>query len=295
MQNSLISWTHHTFNPWIGCAKVHAGCKHCYAEELMDTRYGRVEWGPNGTRSRTKTWGEPRKWNRKAEQLSERHRVFCCSLADVFEDRTELRPWRKQLFQLIDETPHLDWLLLTKRPENIRRMWTKPAAYNSDLKGFCRNNVWLGTSVSNQETATPALTLLQCRELAPVLFLSCEPLIGPIDLHRVETPTGKLYSVLTGFVADGESRQTGSFTDDLGFRRPTIDWVIVGGESGKQARECKTEWLVDIKRQCFGQVAFFMKQLGAKTDVPISDRKGETKEDWPAELQHQQFPALTPA
>lgn len=154
MENSKIEWTDHTFNPWIGCTKVTALCQHCYAETLMATRYKRVQWGPQGTRSRTghANWRKPITWNREAEQSKVRRRVFCASLADVYEERPELEPWRKDLFQLVDETDWLDWLTLTKRPENIGPMW-------SDMAGVAlnelpqRNNVWLGTSVGTQATA----------------------------------------------------------------------------------------------------------------------------------------------
>lgn len=176
-RESKISWTHSTFNPWIGCTKVSAGCAHCYAEATMDTRWGRVKWGDNGTRSKTseKYWRDPIRWNADAIAARERRRVFCASLADVFEDRDELIPWRSELMDLIIATPQLDWLLLTKRPENIDRMvggWTN------------RHNVWLGTSVENQETANERIPkLMQCG--AAVLFLSCEPLLGPIDLTDI--------------------------------------------------------------------------------------------------------------
>src|SRR5437764_1276645 len=114
----------------MGCAKVAEGCLNCYAETMMDTRYGRVEWGPHGTRARTKTWGQPVKWDREASQAGERRKVFCASLADVFEDfrptkddsafgSDPLSAWRSDLFRLIDQCPNLDFLLLTKRPENI--------------------------------------------------------------------------------------------------------------------------------------------------------------------------------
>ena len=122
-ENTKIQWCHHTWNPWIGCTKVNEGCQNCYAENLMDTRYHRVQWGPNGTRSRTKTWRDPLKWNRAAKQAGEKRKVFCASLADVFEDRPELVPWRSEMFDVIDQCQNLYFLLLTKRPENIQRLW----------------------------------------------------------------------------------------------------------------------------------------------------------------------------
>lgn len=110
MENSKIQWTHHTFNPWLGCAKVHTGCQYCYAETIVDHRFGRARWGRAGTRSRTSQtyWRRPLTWNRQATANGQRQRVFCASLADVFEDRPELVAWRQALFELIDTTPQLD-------------------------------------------------------------------------------------------------------------------------------------------------------------------------------------------
>ena len=231
MENSKIEWTDHTFNPWIGCTKVNALCEHCYAETMMDKRYKRVQWGPGGTRSRTgrPNWRKPVAWNRDAKADNVRRRVFCASLADVYEDRDELKPWRKELFGLIDQTQNLNWLTLTKRPENIGRMWAEVADVAvSNLSR--RENVWLGTSVGTQATADKGIPLLtEWRHLAPILFLSVEPLLGPIDRLQLEG----------------------------------IDWVIVGGESGPGARPMKEEWVLSIQDQCQqANVAFFFKQWG---------------------------------
>ena len=126
-ENSKIQWTDHTFNPWIGCQKVSPGCTNCYAEALDERwRPGRTRWGPKSERTRTSpaNWRRVLQWDREAKAAGERARVFCASLADVFEDRAELRPWRADLFKLIDATQHLDWLLLTKRPEP--KSWVAP-------------------------------------------------------------------------------------------------------------------------------------------------------------------------
>lgn len=233
MENSKIEWTHHTFNPWIGCAKVSAGCKHCYAETLMDTRYGRVEWGVNGTRSRTSEayWRKPLAWNGHAKATGQRLRVFCASLADVFEDRPDLVEWRADLFKLIDVTPYLDWLLLTKRPENIARLMVEA----KELR--IRDNVWLGTSVEDQDAANERIPhLLKAAHLARFTFLSCEPLIGPVDI-------APLYTSLPG------SRN--------------IDWIIAGGESGQGARPMHPDWARQLRdiAACEG-IAFLFKQWG---------------------------------
>jgi protein gp37 len=229
-ENSKIEWTDHTFNPWIGCTKVSTGCKFCYAETLMDTRYGRAKWGTNGTRVRTSAanWKQPLKWNRQAEKDGVRRRVFCASLADVFEDRAELVEWRTDLFKLIDATPHLDWLLLTKRPENIKRMWRE-----INDRGWLddrRHNVWLGTSVEDQATADERIPILAgTNGLCDVRFLSMEPLLGPVELSQVDPSW----------------------------------WVIVGGESGANARPMHPDWVRSIRDQCFERGChFFFKQWG---------------------------------
>jgi protein gp37 len=231
VENSKIEWTDHTFNPWIGCTKVNTLCEHCYAETMMDKRYKRVQWGPTGTRSRTgeANWRNPVAWNRDAQSENVRRRVFCASLADIYEDRMELYPWRKELFELIDQTQQLDWLTLTKRPENIGPMWAEMD--DVDISNLNRrDNVWLGTSVGNQDTADKSVPrLTQWRDLAPVLFLSVEPLLGPIEILPLEG----------------------------------IDWVIVGGESGPGARPMEEEWVLQIQHQCReANVDFFFKQWG---------------------------------
>lgn len=268
-ENSKIQWTDHTFNPWIGCAKVSAGCANCYAEDLMDTRYHKAKWGVNGTRVPTSpaNWREPVKWNREAERDGVRRRVFCASLADVFEDREELEPWRAHLFDLIDKTPHLDWLLLTKRPENIHL-------------DAVRRNVWLGTSVENQDAADTRIPHL-FKAPGAVRFLSCEPLLGPVDL--------------------------GAYIHGL-------DWVIVGGESGNKARPCMVDWIRAIRDQCKeAGVACFIKQLGALPFTPhpgvewngydfvyddqldLNDKKGGDWSEWPEDLRVREFPKQEPS
>ncbi len=179
MKNSPITWTDHTFNPWIGCAKISEGCAHCYAETLMAKRYKRVQWGPNGTRAHTKplTWRDPLKWNAEAAAQGIRYRVFTASLADIFEDREELSPWRDDLHELIRQTEHLDWLVLTKRPEIAARYYSEHPI---------PQNVWLGTSVENT-AATRRIPILASIP-AKVRFLSCEPLLEGIpglDLHNI--------------------------------------------------------------------------------------------------------------
>lgn len=228
-----IQWCDATFNPWIGCTKVSDGCKFCYAETLMDHRYGKVKWGPQGTRQRTSTtyWRQPLQWNKQAQTEGKRYRVFCASLADVFENRPELQEWRLDLFRLIEQTKHLDWLLLTKRPQHVFDF--VPGQWLGGLP----DNVWIGTSVENQEQADkriPALLSIP----AKVRFLSMEPLLGPVDL-------GKCYE-----------------NEVLQFNGG-INWIIVGGESGQNARPMHPAWARALRDQCQATgVPFLFKQWG---------------------------------
>src|SRR5258708_600677 len=172
-ENSKIEWTTHTFNPWIGCQKVSPGCDHCYAEAMMDHRWGKVKWGPHGERKRTSeaNWRKPLAWAKAARGTGKRPRVFCASLADVFDNQAPTGA-RAELFNLIRATPELDWLLLTKRPENIRKMLP-------DNWGRGWPNVWIGTTCEDQKHFDRRYPLI--REIpAAVHFISYEPAIGPL-------------------------------------------------------------------------------------------------------------------
>jgi len=179
--NSPIEWTTHTFNPWWGCVKVSDGCKRCYADTLA-RRYGHDVWGPGKPR-RTfgeKHWAEPLNWNAAAQREAQRARVFCSSMADVFEDHPTAHAERPKLWQLIRATPWLDWQMLTKRPENIPGM--VPPDWDVGYP-----NVWLGTSVEDDRVLSRVRDLVAVP--AVVHFLSVEPLIGPIDrlpVHGIE-------------------------------------------------------------------------------------------------------------
>ncbi len=173
-QNSSIEWTDHTFNPWWGCTKVSPGCTNCYAE-TFSYRYGHDIWGPKKSRRifGDSHWQEPLKWNKQATQRNQRIRVFCASMADVFEDNSSVTQEREKLWKLIEETPMLDWLLLTKRPENMRKFI--PWGANWPV------NVWAMTSVENQEQAEKRIPVL-VETPAVVKGLSVEPLLDAIDL-----------------------------------------------------------------------------------------------------------------
>jgi protein gp37 len=175
-KNSKIEWTTHTFNPWWGCVKMSPACKFCYAES-WSKRLGQDVWGINADRRffGDKHWAEPLAWNRDAEASTERPRVFCASMADVFEDRADLDAARARLWQLIEVTPALDWLLLTKRPDRVL-----------DCVPWGRNwptNVWLGTTAEDQDWADKRLPEL-AEIPAAIRFISAEPLLGPLSLAK---------------------------------------------------------------------------------------------------------------
>lgn len=254
-ENSAIEWTNHTFNPWIGCQQVGPGCYHCYAE-ARDIRYtGGSHWGPDAPRQRTsvKNWNLPLKWDREAERLGVRYRVFCASLADVFDNHPSILPdWRSDLFRLIQATPNLDWLLLTKRPGNIEKY----------LPAFMRPypNLWLGCTVVNQNEANRDIPKLLAVP-AKVRFLSIEPLLGPIDLQEIAIPRPDLRAS----VMIDSLRGTGGLDDAA---PGCIDWVIVGGESGPEARPMNPQWARDLRDQCAAAgVPFLFKQWGEWVSV----------------------------
>lgn len=249
-ENSKIEWCDHTFNPWVGCTKVSPACDHCYAEGWAKRTGQPHLW--NGQRRRTQSgnWKQPIKWDTAAAVEGKRALIFCASLADVFDNQADPE-WRADLWRLIEVTPNLDWLLLTKRPQNIANM----------LPGDWRDgypNVWLGTTVENQEEANRRIPHLLAVP-AKVHFLSCEPLLGPVDLRRVSTFRFRGAEVLDALTGTLE----GMFGDYCATRLPPIDWVIVGGESGAGAREMFQPHAEDLALQCEATSrAFFMKQMG---------------------------------
>ncbi|ACI52239.1 Gp37Gp68 family protein [Gluconacetobacter diazotrophicus PA1 5] len=228
-ENSGIEWTDHTFNPWVGCTKISPACDHCYAE-AWDLRFGGHRWGSGADRRRTKTWGQPVRWNRQAAGVAARRpRVFCASLADVFDNHRSIDDgWRRDLWALIRQTTYLDWLLLTKRPQNVAR-------YLPSDWGTGYPNVWLGTTVENQvehDRRVPILTAIP----AAIRFLSMEPLLGPVDLGGAEG----------------------------------LHWVIAGGESGSQHRPTDPDWFRSLRDQCaVVDVPFLFKQWSGRNQAEI--------------------------
>ncbi|MBU9293050.1 phage Gp37/Gp68 family protein [Burkholderia multivorans] len=254
-ENSKIEWCDHTFNPWEGCQKIGPGCDHCYAE-ARNARFSggtAMNWGPGAPRRRTSpsNWRKPLAWEAAHAEFfaahGRRQRVFCASLADVFDNAVP-DAWRADLFDLIWSTPHLDWLLLTKRVGNAGTM----VARALELAGRNVNtpwpwsNVWLGATIVNQAEADRDIPKL-LEVPARVRFLSMEPLLGPVDLTSIPWRDGHRVSVLQGW----DSPDHG------------LHWVIVGGESGPGARPMHPEWARDLRDQCADAgVPFLFKQWG---------------------------------
>lgn len=280
-----IQWAHHTFNIVWGCTKVSEGCANCYAE-MFAVRIG-MEWGPKAMR-RTfgeKYWAEPLKWNAAALRDGVRRRVFCSSMADVFEDNPAVAAERKKLWPLIEATPQLDWLLLTKRPENVLPMMG-PRYYQLARTRGVPDNIWLGFTAENQkrfeerwDTAEYAVRMLGISKL----FISAEPLLERLDLERA-------------FHAGGGEDEP---------ETRTLDWIIVGGESGAGARPFLLNAAAGILEQCRPwEVPVFIKQLGAKPWIQWSGSgegiqekrivlkapKGGDIDEWPVPYRVRELP-----
>lgn len=221
----------YSFNPWVGCTKISPACDHCYAEGWAKRTGNAHLWTGERRRTSEANWRHPLKWNREAAASGIRRKVFCASLADVFDNQVP-ESWRLDLYNMILMTPHLDWLLLTKRPQNIAKMLPNPTW----LTGV--PNVWLGTTVENQdEMAKRRGHLLNVP--AAVHFLSCEPLLEQIWLPSPDTYWNSL------------------------------DWVICGGESGGGARMMDERWARSLRDECDEMgIAFFMKQMTRKAAIP---------------------------
>jgi protein gp37 len=256
-EHSTIEWTDHTWSPWIGCTKVSPACDGCYAEHLMDTRLGRVAWGPHGERSRTSTayWRKPLAWNREAQAAGRMLRVFP-SLCDPFDNQADPAV-RREWFDLIRATPHLLWLLLTKRPQNAVAM--------SEAAGGLPGNVALGTTCEDQERANRNVRHLldAARDLRPAFtFVSAEPLLGPIDFTRIVYGQAEGYVIIRDALADTDIER--------------IDWVITGGETDQgahRARPSHPDWYRAIRDACAeARVPYLHKQNG---------EWATTHPDWP--------------
>lgn len=303
-----ISWADSTFNPWIGCTPISDGCDRCYAETLMDKRMGRVKWGAGEPRDLTgpDTWRLPRRWARKGyrecqdcgkrqevadtcktcggELQSVRRRVFCASLSDVFDNEVD-PAWRTRVLDLVEATPELDWMILTKRVGNVTKML-------GDRK--LPDNALLGITVVNQLEADRDIPKLLHLDV-PRRFLSMEPLLGPVKLCPcwlrpgcgMSAPDGE--STMRCMVCPNEPMSCANAAR-------TLDWVIVGGETGTGARSMRLDWAETIVRRCQeAGVPVHVKQLGASPrdraggQVSTQHPKGGDPAEWPGYLAVQQF------
>lgn len=270
-----IAWCDATFNPVWGCAEVSPACDRCYARTWAQ-RFG-WKWGVDAPRRLfgDKHWNEPVRWNRLAYRYDHRFRVFCASMADVFDNHPDWVAPRARLWQLIRDTPHLDWLLLTKRIGNAVSML--PADWG---EGYA--NVWLGITVVTQAEVDRDVPKL-FRTPARLHWLSVEPMIEAINvsghLWGPEEPCAQCPRDIDCECGWKTRRE---------LSLPSIDWVIVGGESGHGARPMQAQWVNDVLSDCTSaSVPFFMKQ-GSQANWPTFD---EFK-SFPAELQVRQWPKV---
>ncbi len=266
-KDSEISWTDHTFNTVWGCKKFDALCKNCYAEAL-DKRWHNLKahWGKKAERKIMSPayWKQPLTWNKEAFDNNRMDKVFCSSMADWAENHPTLAQERLKLFPLTKITPNLWWLLLSKRYNYISKALPEDWGNGYD-------NVWLGQSVGKQALAEKYLDTF-LKNKAKVLFLSAEPLLGPMDL-KPWLKTGK------------------------------INWVIVGGESGNftgkyKCRPCKIEWMEQIVADCKQyNVPVFVKQLGSyiARERKLNKKKGTDMSEFPDSLKIREFPLITQA
>lgn len=267
-EESKIGWTDSTFNPWIGCAHASEGCTNCYAEGLMDSYLGRAVWGnaANSTRVRTTAeyWRKLLIWNEKAKKTGIRKRVFVASLADVFENRPELVPWRRDMLRLLEKVTSLQILMLTKRIGLVEPLTYEALGVHADEWFEANPHVALGTSIENQHWADVRIPLLG-QIPASMRFLSVEPMIGPVDVGNYE----------------------GMF-----------DWLIIGGESGREGpkgkiRELKledAEYLIEQGKRMEG-VSVYFKQTGTVLARKLKlTGKGEHWEELPESLRVREWP-----
>ena len=262
-KNSKISWCDHTVNFWQGCHKVSEGCKNCYMFRDKK-RYGQD--ASVVVRSKPATFNKPLSWGDPAK-------VFVCSWSDFFIEEAD--EWRTEAYDIMQQTPHLTYLLLTKRPENIASRWGGAQSL--------AKNIWLGVTAENQEEANKRIPIL-LKTPATKRFVSIEPMLGPIDI----TPFLH-YATIGKDSGDFENPHTGEIeTIEVPVYKNSenrLDWVIVGAESGPYRRPFKIEWVRSIVEQCkVARVSVFVKQLH------IDGKVSGNMEEWPEDLRIQEFP-----
>lgn len=284
-EQTNIEWCDSTFNAWIGCMKVSDACDNCYAEVSTPARTRKVIWGVSADRVRTaaNNWKQPIRWNRAHDEFFAEHgrrrRVFSASLSDWLDNAVPVE-WLADLLELVHSTPNLDWLLLSKRIGNwfgrlnlVAQLLREQGGRESLLQwvaswlgGFPPANVWLGSSIPNQPEADRDIIKL-LRVPAAVRFLSMEPLLGPVDLTHIDLDGDFEFFPLKG-TTNCENYDGGPEPD-----LPRIDWVIVGGESGANARPMHPDWVRSLRDQCEDAgVAFLFKQWGEWTPGENVDR-----------------------
>lgn len=286
--NTHIEWADHTFNPWEGCTKVSPGCEHCYAETRNKRFSAGANWGKGAPRRRTsvQNWNQVKKWERSALEASqlfsnmpwfkdrERHRprVFCASLADWLDDEVPIE-WVADLMDLIRATPNLDWLLLTKRPENWNAAMRAVGLLARGCSQFAKDwlagippaNVWVGWTAEDQQRLDER-TPLGVAIPAVLHFVSCEPLLHPLDLTRWLHPEGRCGECEELIRVDRTSVNCDCCVEgpeQTLTRNDLLGWVICGGESGSKARPMHPDWARALRDQCaIAGVPFFFKQWG---------------------------------
>jgi protein gp37 len=294
-KNTTIGWTDSTINFWLGCTYVSDACTNCYAHTISK-RFGGAEWGAGKQRIRTsqRMWDEPLKWHNEACKTGIPRKVFCSSMSDFFDN--EIDPaWRDEAWEVIRKTKWLRWQILTKRIGNVQKMlpvpWV-PGAYT---------HVGIMATIANQEEANrdlpKLLALKQGLNLAWV-GVSVEPMLGPVDLEHVtyrDDGSDFIYNTLSG---NGSLSTSGRFASENLGGAPRLDWVIIGGESGKgpAIRTFEMADAYDLIQQCKrAGVPCFLKQMGTKPvlngdQVNFKHWKGEAPEEWPAIFRVQEFP-----
>ncbi len=273
--NSKIQWCDATFNPWFGCRKVASECENCYITDTAPLRTIGMKHGSARKRTSVGYWKQPLQWNNNCLPFVDswgepvRQRVFCASLGDWLDDEVPIE-WLADLLALIHATPRLDWLLLTKRPENwsgrIHQVFAQDVTFDLDwlspwLDGKTPANIWIGVSAGADQEAALDIP-------ARIHFLSCEPMLHALDTRHAAR----------------------------------FDWVIFGGESGANARRCYLQWIYAGLNFCkANRIAAFVKQLGAQpvwgfpnlqeSEVAkLHDSHGGDWNEWPEDLRVREFP-----
>ena len=306
MAETNIAWADRVWNPTRGCSRTGTpGCDNCYAErQAIRFKDGTYKGLVRSTRLGPRWTGEvavvPDKFDeplRIPQRGKARARIFVDSMSDFFHEKLSAQDL-EPIWKTMKEADWHDFLILTKRPENI--VDRLPSDWGTGYR-----NVWLGVSVENQECAEKRIPVL-LNVPAAVHWLSCEPLLGPLDLRKWLPPP----AWRTHWVGGASSWATPEGKAIAGEPMRWCSWIVAGGESGPRARMCNIDWLADIVEQCKAiGLPCFIKQLGAApfapvkqlqvgafkntnfgVEVKLKDRKGENPDEWPQELRVREFP-----